>query len=429
MNTTKKNYWKGIVAVLLILAFAFSFAACSPKNTENKIVIWTWDQDFNGTALNAAKEIYKGINPDVQVEVVILSQDDVVQKLNTFLSSGTSDGLPDIVLVEDYNMNGYLKAYPNAFKDLSQIIDTNNFMSFKLDSITMDNKVYGVPFDIGVTGTFYRTDLIEAAGFTKEDMADLTWDKYIEIGKAVKEKTGAYMIAIDPGDMMTTRIMMQSGKEWYVKDDGVTLNIKDNVALKQSLKIYKDMVDAGIVYTVSDWENYVSSANKGTVATIVSGYWMIPSIKQEEAQSGKWAVAPTPKLTDDSSSTSNVGGATWCVLSKGKNPEIAADFLAKTFGYNTDLANTLVDKIGLISALKAAKETSNYQKEDAFFGNQKIYANFSEWSSSIPGVNYGADTYEIDDIVKLEIPNLLSGKPIDEILASIENKAKLQLVN
>ena len=48
--------------------------------------------------------------------------------------------------------------------------------------------MYGIPFDSGVAAVFYRTDYIEEAGYTAEDMQDLTWDKYIEIGQAVQEK-------------------------------------------------------------------------------------------------------------------------------------------------------------------------------------------------------------------------------------------------
>ena len=56
-------------------------------------------------------------------------------------------------------------------------------------------------FDSGVAALFYRTDLIEQAGYKKEDMQNITWEKYIEIGKAVKAKTGKAMLTIDPNDL------------------------------------------------------------------------------------------------------------------------------------------------------------------------------------------------------------------------------------
>ena len=108
-------------------------------------------------------------------------------------------------------------------------------MDYKLNVMSEGDKLYGVPFDSGVAALFYRTDLIEQAGYKKEDMKDLTWEKYIEIGKAVKAKTGKAMLTIDPSDLNQLRIMMQSAGSWYVKEDGKTVNIEGNEALKQAV--------------------------------------------------------------------------------------------------------------------------------------------------------------------------------------------------
>ena len=51
-------------------------------------------------------------------------------------------------------------------------------------------------------------------------MQDITWEKYIEIGKAVKEKTGKAMLTMDPSDLNQIRVMMQSAGAWYVDKDG-----------------------------------------------------------------------------------------------------------------------------------------------------------------------------------------------------------------
>ena len=67
-------------------------------------------------------------------------------------------------------------------------------------------------------------------------MENLTWDKYIEIGKAVKEKTGKAMLTLDPSDLGQIRMMMQSAGAWYVKEDGKTVNIADNAVLKEAVK-------------------------------------------------------------------------------------------------------------------------------------------------------------------------------------------------
>ena len=109
-----------------------------------------------------AKAMYLKEHSGVTVNVVSMAQDDIVQKLNTSLSSGTYDGLPNIVLIEDYQIQNYLLSYPGEIKDLSGKIDKSKFMNYKLNIIQMD-KFYGVPFDSGAAALFYRTDLIEAS--------------------------------------------------------------------------------------------------------------------------------------------------------------------------------------------------------------------------------------------------------------------------
>ena len=45
-----------------------------------------------------------------------MAQDDIVQKLNTNLSSNTISGLPNIVFIEDYRIQNFLNSYPGALK-------------------------------------------------------------------------------------------------------------------------------------------------------------------------------------------------------------------------------------------------------------------------------------------------------------------------
>lgn len=191
------------------------------------ITVWAWDESFNIPAANAAAEVYKKDNPDVNVNVVTMAQDDIVAKLNTALSSGTYDGLPNIALIEDYRIQGYLNAYPDEFADLSSVISAGDFAAYKTGVNQINGKIYGVPFDSGVAALFYRKDIIEEAGYKEKDMQDLTWDKYIEIGKTVKEKCGVDWLTLDPSDLGQLRMMMQSAGAWYTDEDG-NVNIKDN---------------------------------------------------------------------------------------------------------------------------------------------------------------------------------------------------------
>lgn len=425
--------FKRIAAMALAGMMTLSLAACgssgdgekAKKKDDNKLTIWAWDESFNIKAANEAKDIYAKENPDAEVEVVTMAQDDIVAKLNTSLSSGSYDGLPDIVLIEDYRIQGYLTAYQDEFADLSDIASADDFASYKTGVNQVDGKMYGIPFDSGVAAVFYRTDLIEQAGYTSEDMQNLTWDKYIEIGKAVKEKTGKHMLTLDPSDLGQIRMMLQSAGAWYTDEEG-KVNIKDNEALKQAFSTYQKIVDSGISKQVSDWDQFVGAFNNGDVASVPTGCWISPSILKAEDQSGKWAVAAFPKMAEnaDSVNASSIGGAGWYVLKNVGHEELAKDFLAKTFASNAELMNQLAVDINLVSTLKAAESAENYTKGIEYYGGQEVFADFAEWQNAVPTVNYGQDTYAIEDMMTEALQQILSGTDMDKVLSDYQGQVE-----
>lgn len=396
---------------------------------KQKVVAWAWDKNFNIAALKEAEAIYEAENPNVDIEIVEFAQADIIQKLNTSLSSGSTDGLPNIVLIEDYRSQTFLKSYPGSFKDLSAITKPTDFANYKLNFMTVDNKIYGVPFDTGATALFYRKDLIQQAGYTDADMKDLTWEKYIEIGKAVKEKTGAAMLTLDPNDIGQIRFMMQSAGSWYVKEDGQTPNLAGNDVLKASIKVYKDMIDSGITKTISEWAQFVAAPNSGEVATVPTGCWFTPSIMGGEGQSGKWGVAPIPRLgaIANSVNASNLGGSSWYVLDGVEGADAAVDFLGKTFAGNENFYQTILTKAGVIATYIPAQSGEAYSQKVEFFDNQPIYSDISKWGEKIPAVNYGLHTYAFEDIIKAEVQNIMNGAEIDACLNNAQKQAESQI--
>lgn len=407
-------------------------AACSSKPSEessgngNEITAWAWDPKFNIAALKLADEMYTE-DEDFQLKIIENAQPDIVQKLNTGLSSGTMKGMPNIVLIEDYRAQSFLQAYPDAFFELSDYFNADDFAEYKIAPTSFDGKQYGLPFDTGVTGLYIRTDYLEEAGYSLEDVTNIDWDQLIEVGKGIKEKTGKDLITLDPNDLGTIRMMIQTAGSWYLKDDGVTPDLAGNEALKDAFRVYKALLDAKIVKVTSDWSQMVGAINNGEIAAQALGNWITPSITAEESQAGKWAVVPLPKLSVDGAvNASNLGGSSFYVLNiPGK--EKAAEFLGKTFGSNVDFYQKLVTDVGALGTYSPASEGEAYKSEYEYFGGQQIIADFSKWMNEIKGVNYGMHTYAIEDIIVAEMQNYLNGKDIDDVLNDAQQQAEAQL--
>lgn len=422
----------GLAAVTLLLAGCGSGAESTSSKSEgtgagDEITVWAWDPAFNLKALEVANELYTADNPEFKLNVIENAQADIVQKLNTSLSSGTTTGMPNIVLIEDYRIQSFLEAYPDAFYPVTDLINADDFADYKITAGTVDGELYSVPFDTGVTGLYVRTDILEQAGYTVEDFTDITWDQYIEMGKEINSKTGLKMITNNHNDLGLLRTMMQSSGVWYTEEDGVTPYIADNESLKDAFEDYKEMFESGIMNVHSDWNQLLNQFNSGNVATVPMGNWITPSIKAATDQSGKWAVVPFPRQDIEGSvNASNLGGSSWYVLNVDGKEE-AADFLVSTFGSNEELYQDLITEIGAIGAFKPAVGGEAYQVEDEFFGGQLVYQDFSEWVEEIPQVNFGQNTYAIEDIIIVAMQEYLNGGDLDQVFENAQNQAETQI--
>jgi len=439
---TQMKSSKKILAMLLVMVMLVSVTACSNSNntgaaTENNqaasgekkvINVWAWDVEFNIPVMNEAKARYEAKHPDVVINVQEYSYDDVIQKLNTNLTSGVKEGLPEIVLCEDPNIQKNLISYPGAFYDLTDKIDFSQFASYKVKTLTMDGRVYGVPFDMGTEGMFYRTDYLEQAGYTAEDLKDITWSQFIEIGKKVKEKTGKAMLTLDPNSVNIIRDMMWSSGRWYFDENG-NINIANNPAIIEGAKIYKQIMDAGIVKLTTGWGEMVAALNNGDVASITTGCWIMPSIMAEPSQSGKWAVTHMPRLEiEGGTNYGNRGGSSWLVLKDSPNADLAADFLKETFGSDVDFYQTILRDVGAIATYLPAASGEEYGKEHEFFGGQKVFADLSEWASHVPSINMGIYSDEADTCLVSGMHEIINNNAdIMTTLQWVEDQLKQQI--
>ena len=132
---------KKILAAILTAAMTIGMVGCgstsssdngnnSASNTEassNELTVWCWDATFNIPAMEGAEKIYQKDHPDVNVNVVETSWEDIQTKLTTAATSGQTDTLPDIILMNDTALLNNVKNYPDLFADLSDSgIDFSN---------------------------------------------------------------------------------------------------------------------------------------------------------------------------------------------------------------------------------------------------------------------------------------------------------------
>ena len=429
-----KKISKRLIARALTLAMLLRLVACGGSKDggakdENTRTGWAWDAQFNLYAMEEAAKIYQQTHPDFKLELVEITWADLQTKLGTIIGSGDYAQLPDICLMQDYAYQKYVTIYDGMFQDITNCgIDFSQFAEGKLAASVVDGKNYGVPFDNGTDVAIYRTDVLEQAGYTIEDLTDIDWNRFIEIGEDVYAKTGYSLLSVQTGGSDIIFQMMQSAGKSIWNEDG-TPNIANNADLKLCLEIYKEMADKHVMDVRNSWDEYVATFTTGKTAGVLNGCWIMVQLESAEDLSGKWAVTNVPSLPGVAGATNytNQGGSTWAITANCQNVELATDFLGATFGGSKELYDTILPGAGAISTWLPAAESEVYAEPQEYYGGQAVYGLIADYASKVPAVDLGVYYTEANTAIATVVGNVLGGADIDAELETAQDTVEFNM--
>ena len=449
---------KKLLSLMLVGAMAASMVACGGSDTaaettddaaateegaaaadvqsedENTLTVYAWDENFNIPALKAAEKDYQDVNPDFKLEIITQSQSsDVEQAVTLAAEAGDYSTLPDIVLFQDHYIQQYVTNYPDAWQDADDAdCDWAGLGAEKLSYSTINGKHYGFPVDAGTAIFAYRTDLLEQAGYSIEDVKGITWEKFDEIGQKVYETTVKHLLCMDgSGNDLFYMMLQEEGVSQF--KDGEPY-IKDNKALVQVFEIIAKMAQDNVLYLANDWSDYTDQAIQGDmVAGVFNGNWIIPTMKQVSENSGKWEIVPAPSLTGKPGYASN-GGSSLYITGNCKKTDLAKDFLAYTFGGRSaeDGQSTTYDEAllngGVIGTCAAAAESDVYQQGVDFFNGQAIYADIVAYTQNVPTVEQSDYHYSARTALGTALQNVIeNGYTTEQALEEAETNLRFEM--
>lgn len=388
-----------------------------------ELTAWAWN--VNVGALNEAMAMYQEEHPNISLKVEDIGRLDVYDKLSIGLAAGGSD-LPDIVLVEDDRIQGYLNGFSNGFANLSELgfdEKADDFPDFKKELTSKGGQYYALPFDAGPTGMFYRRDLFEQAGVDPETIE--TWDDFFTAAQTIKSETGAYAFPADKfTDDANFRMMMnQLGVYYFDKDGNIDFN---NPKVVQALAMLKKFGDADLVKDVNGWDGVVSATVDGSVATIPFGAWYYGTIiDQAKDTEGKWGVFLLPAFEEGGNRAANLGGSSWMIPASSEHIDEAYKFM-EYFSTTPEVQNIAMEKYGLFPSLSTAYDSPLFTSEVEFFGGQKIWQLFSAEMSDIPTPYYTEDyAIALDEAAKAQAQIFMGNDPaqaLDEAAERLANR-------
>ncbi|WP_205855639.1 extracellular solute-binding protein, partial [Phytoactinopolyspora endophytica] len=250
-----------------------------------------WAQGTEGEALPEFIEEFEAENPDVTVNVTAVPWDSAQNKYQTAIAGGTT---PDIGMLG----TDWMPTFGNALLPTPDELDTSGMFPASVESTNLDGSHYGVPWYVETRVVFYRTDMMEEAGF---DTFPTDWDGFKELARAMQENAGAeYGVTLPSGGWNSflgllpfawsngAEIMNSDQSEW-------TLDTPETV---EALEYISGFFEEGIADNTPDDSAGAAAAAfvDGSVPMMITGPWEIGQLTEAggEGFADKFAVAPVP---------------------------------------------------------------------------------------------------------------------------------------
>ena len=408
------------IAMCLMLGIASAFA--------EKLTVTAWDANFNGNALQAAADDYKAnVDPDFELEINIVSgSSDVENDVTNAGSSGDYSLLSDIVLFQDRYIKNFVENYPDAWVSLEGAdINWDDITAVKQSYSTIDGVHYGAPVDNGTAIMAYRVDLLEQAGYTIEDMKGITWEKFLEVGKAVYEKTGKALLSMDGSGNDLPYMMLQAEGVSLWKDGRPF--IVGNEKLRRVVELLIEMEKEHVLILSNDWTGYTNETiMQDQVAGVLNGNWIIPTMTQVADNAGKWQITTMPTLDGGEGYATN-GGSSLYITGNCKNVDLAKKFLAYTFGGSKETYDNALRKGGVVTCCISAGQSDVYGEGVPFFNNQPVYKDITEMGAKIIPVEESPFHYVLRGYLGVAMQQIKDGADIDAALQEAQTATEFYM--
>lgn len=355
-----------------------------PKSISGTITVGGWPSGDDG--FKAAMEGFNKVYPNIEVEWQFTDTTAHHQALQTSLSAG--DGAPDVAMVEGAHVAEYRDS-----SALTNLLDEpynagelkDDFVAFKWDQCqSADGKAMRlIPWDVGPTTYFYRTDIFEECGLPTDpdEVAELmsTWDGVLEVARKVNVPGKRWLLP----DAAYLYYELFCNRDFY--DEDLNLQIERDGDLDCLNAVIK-MREEGLDMNVDMWSTEAKAAYAdGSVASVISGGWFGGFLKTDYAPdaSGKWGVAKMPGGVK----ASNWGGSFLVIPEQSKNKAAAWAFV-KYMLATKEGQNDIFQAVDYFPAYTPAYEDASiYDATDDYFSGQQPKKLWAELAKELQPVN------------------------------------------
>ena len=288
-----------------------------------------------------------------RVEINIIKQEDVYTKLSEDIK--TDKVKEDIYVVPEQYTQSLIMLSNSPFLDLSQDISNMkaSFSKGKLETLTQDKKVYGIPWISEPIIIIYRSDIFSKEGINIEDIK--TWDDFMVVGKALTQSTGKKFLIYPNGqfDKITKALLSQ-----------LRISYSDKEKSKRVTDLINSMTFQGIMYSSSSLVN--QAKKEGLLAIIAKPSDASNIMNQASELKGKWGVMKLPAFEPGGNRDVSLGGYNLLINKNTKNINLSKEF-AKYLSSDTEVAYNNLNKFGKFSAAYSLYEKVRFNDNKEYF--------------------------------------------------------------
>jgi len=342
---------------------------------------------------------------------------------------------PDLVtmhasVVSDYEARGLLTPIGDDLKRVG--VDPADLTDAAAKSVTIDGKVYGMPFDNWAQLWHVNMGLMRKAGLVRNGAPVLprSAGELLSQAEQFKRATGKpYLVQITANEYAAyARILynylIQQNSDFFANPKHIHLQTPE---AKRILTLFKAIHDRGLTTVNQDYSAATASFLNGGGGILLNGTWMVgtfdlESKKPGSALAGGYAVRPFPSLFGGKS-VYYVDGHNWVMPTNDRRTpaqKAAALRLLKYFAsHDADWART-----GHLPGFRSVTHSAAFRA----LPHRSDYLVLT--TNGIPLPRGVRRQYPIETVIGEECAAAINGlKPIDQALADAEHRINDLLAN
>lgn len=320
--------------------------------------VWLFQEVNNAPkqkVVDAAVATFKKAHKDTKVTIEYIPVETRAQRIKAAFNDPKS--APDVIEYGNTDTAGYVKDggladITKEFTDWSESKDTDPTAR---QSVTVDGKIYGAPYFVGVRALYYRTDVLKELGLevpkTQAELAEAARKIHAArpdlYGLAVG---GAYTYGAMP-------FIWSQGGELAEGKGGSYASTIDSADAQKGIKAYTSLFGdtncpaakcAGM-----GGNDTVTAFASGKAGMAIGGDFSHAAIEAGKVK-GKYAVVPLPGLTSGSVAPAFAGGNNIGVLKSTSHRTLAIDLMEQLASKKTQ--GELFDAMGFLPTYTDVRE-------------------------------------------------------------------------